>query len=203
MAILRLSTHQFRSVPSPTNDSKYGLFFTPATNLPRDLWDWRSVNPREVNNRSAVYRAIIQTLREEPARFHERNRGLTIVAKDLSYDEKRKEVVLQIDDPKVHGVVDSAHTLDAVIRSQDDLPEGSSSKAYVFIKVVVGVDDTQIAEIAGGLNTSQQVDLTSLENLRKHFADLKKSLSHERYADQIAYKMNEDNPSTYAKFSIT
>jgi hypothetical protein len=195
LANLRLSTHQFRSVPSPTNsDSRYGMFFTPASSLPRELWDWRSVNPREVNNRSAVYRAISQTLRDEPARFHERNRGITIVAKDLSYDEKRKEVVVTITDAKLHGVVDGAHTLDAVIKNQDELSDEGRGKAYVFVKVVVGVDDTQIAEIAGGLNTSQQVDLTSLENLRKHFADLKKALSDESYADQIAYKMNEEKP---------
>jgi len=56
------------------------------------------------------------------------------------------------------------------------------------------VDADQIAEIAGGLNTSQQVDLKSLENLREHFAALQKALAKEDYADQIAYKMNEDKP---------
>ena len=135
---------------------------------------------------------MLKTLKDEPTRFHERNRGITIVAKELTYDDKRKEAILELVDPKIHGIVDGAHTLDAVIKSQDT-PEGSG-KAHVFVKVVIGVEDNQIAEIAGGLNTSQQVDLTSLENLRKHFANLKQSLSGQAYADRIAYKMNEDKP---------
>lgn len=192
MATFRLSTHQFRSLPAPAGESRFGLFFTPASNLSRDLWDWRAVNPREVNTRSAVYRAISQTLKDEPTRFHERNRGLTVVAKDLKFDEGRKEVVLELTDQKLHGVVDGAHTLDAIIKSQDS-PD-NSNKAQVFVKVLIGVDESQIAEIAGGLNTSQQVDLTSLENLRKHFTALQKALASESYADQIAYKMNEDKP---------
>jgi len=117
---------------------------------------------------------------------------MTIVAKDLKYDESRKEVILELSDSKLHGVVDGAHTLDAIIKSQDASDNGN--KAQVFIKVLIGVDESQIAEIAGGLNTSQQVDLTSLENLRKHFAELQRVLVNEPYADSIAYKMNEDKP---------
>jgi len=192
MATFRFSTHQFRSLPAPAGDSRFGLFFTPTSSLSRDLWDWRAVNPREVNTRSSVYRAIAQTLKDEPTRFHERNRGMTIVAKDLKFDEARKEVILELSDPKLHGVVDGAHTLDAIIKSQESAD--ATNKAQVFIKVLIGVDESQIAEIAGGLNTSQQVDLTSLENLRKHFAELQRVLANEPYSNSIAYKMNDDKP---------
>lgn len=158
-----------------------------------NLWDWREVNPREVSRRSSVYSAIVQTLKEEPERFHERNRGITIVAEELTYDEKRREVVVRLGDQKSHGVVDGAHTLDAILETQKQPPE-NGWPAYVFIKVVVGVDAEQIAEIAGGLNTSQQVDLKSLENLRDHFVELQRAVAHQPYADSIAYKMNEDKP---------
>lgn len=191
MATFRFPTEQFRSIQSPVGDSKVGLFFVKAATVPRDLWDWREVNPREVNRRSSVYRALLQTLTQEPARFHERNRGITVVAENLTYDDKRKEVVLHLEDAKLHGVVDGAHTLDAILETQKQPPE-EGWPAYVFIKAVAGVDADQIAEIAGGLNTSQQVDLKSLENLREHFAELQKVLKKEAYADQIAYKMNED-----------
>lgn len=193
MATFRFPTQQFRSIPSPTGNSKVGLFYAQAAVVPRDLWDWREVNPREVNRRSSVYRAISQTLTQEPARFHERNRGITLVASDLTYDEKRKEAVLRLDDVKVHGVVDGAHTLDAILESQKQPPE-NGWPAHVFVKTIVGVEADQIAEIAGGLNTSQQVDLKSLENLREHFAELQGVLSKESYADLIAYKMNETKP---------
>ncbi|NUM53102.1 MAG: AIPR family protein [Candidatus Hydrogenedentes bacterium] len=193
MATFKFSTQQFRSLPSPTNTSRVGLFFTLAANVPRELWDWREVNPREVNQRSAVYKSISQTLTQEPARFHERNRGITLVAKELTYDEKRKEVILKFDDRRLHGVVDGAHTLDAILEAQAQPPE-DGWPAHVFIKTFVGLDSDQIAEIAGGLNTSQQVDLKSLENLREHFEELKRVLANESYANAIAYKMNEEKP---------
>jgi len=189
----RFPSQQFRSIPAPAGSSKVGLFFAPVASVPPELWDWREVNPREVRRTSSVYGKIIHTLTQEPDRFHERNRGITIVANDLQFDEKRKEVVLRVDDSKIHGVVDGAHTLDAILQTQKQPPENGWS-AFVFIKAITGIDPDQIAEIAGGLNTSEQVDLKSLENLREHFNQLKKVLAKESYADDIAYKMNEPKP---------
>lgn len=193
MATFRLPTAQFRAIPSPVGQSRVGLFYVQAAHVPRDLWDWREVNPREINRRSGVYKQISQTLTQESARFHERNRGITIVAEDVQFDDKRKEVILRLESTKDHGVVDGAHTLDAILEAQKSPPE-DGWPAYVFIKSIVGVDADQIAEIAGGLNTSQQVDLKSLENLREHFATLQAVLANEPYADNVAYKMNEDKP---------
>lgn len=193
MGAFRFPAKSFRSLPAPSGPSKYGLFFSPAKHISKDLLSWRDVNPREINRRSAVYKSIQTTLMQEPERFHERNRGITLVASGIEFDDKKQEVVIQLDDKKLHGVVDGAHTLDA-IASVQGAPPDESWPASVFIKVVTGVDIDQIAEIAGGLNTSQQVDLKSLENLREHFDVLKKKLNGEPYADSIAYKMNEDKP---------
>src|SRR5215475_473828 len=145
MPTFRFPTNNFRSIPSPVGDSRFSVFFTAAATVPRDLWDWRDVNPREVSRRSSVYGAIVQTLKEEPERFHERNRGITIVAKELTYDEKRHEAVLRLDDQKLHGIVDGAHTLDAILETQKQPPE-NGWPAHVFIKAVVGVEAEQIAE---------------------------------------------------------
>jgi hypothetical protein len=193
MSTLRFPTKQFRSLPSPLGSSKIGVFFAPAATVPRELWDWREVNPREVNRRSGVYRALSATLRDEPERFHERNRGITIVAESIVFDDKRQEVVLALSDRLVHGVVDGAHTLDAILETQKQPPE-NGWPASVFIKVIVGIDSDQIAEIAGGLNTSQQVDLKSLENLRQHFESMQQAIKEQPYASLIAYKMGEDKP---------
>lgn len=193
MSTLRFPTKQFRALPSPSGSSKIGVFFAPAATIPRELWDWRDVNPREVNRRSGVYRAIALTLTQEPERFHERNRGITIVADTIAFDDKRQEVVLKLSDATTHGVVDGAHTLDAILEAQSQPPE-NGWPAAVFIKVIVGIETDQIAEIAGGLNTSQQVDLKSLENLREHFASLQEVIANEAYAELVAYKMGEDKP---------
>src|SRR5882724_52070 len=193
MAVFRFPSSQFRSIPAPTGKAKVGLFFTEAASVPVELFDWRDVNPREIKRTSSVYGKIIHTLTDEPERFHERNRGITVIAQDLTFDEKKKEVVLTLDDNKQHGVVDGAHTLDAILRTQQEPPE-NGWPAYVFIKALTGVEPDQIAEIAGGLNTSEQVDLKSLENLREHFSQLQKVLAKESYADDIAYKMFENKP---------
>lgn len=185
-----LRTQEFRSLPSPVGGSHVGFFYTRASLLPPGLWEWRDVNPREVNDRNSVYRSIRQTLEEEPERFHERNRGITISAQKVRFDPRRKEVVLIVEDSELHGVVDGAHTLHVLIKAQDRSLD-STEKAFVFIKTITGVTADQIAEIAGGLNTSEQVDLKSLENLRDHFAELQRALSGEPYVEDIAYKMNE------------
>lgn len=193
MGTIRFATKEFRSIPSPTGGSRIGVFFSPASSVSRDLWDWREINPREVNTKTNTYREIVSTLTQDSGRFHERNRGLTIVAQEIAYDEKRHEAVVQLEDKKVHGVVDGAHTLHAILEAQAT-PPADAWPAYVFVKIITGVDASQIAEIAGGLNTSQQVNLTSLENLRKHFAPLKDVLRGESYADKIGYKMNGEEP---------
>lgn len=188
----RLPTKNFRALQAPHGSSKFGLFFVATDSVPSDLWSWREVNPREVNSKTAVFKAITNTLQQNPERFHERNRGITVVAESIAYDDKKQEVVLTLKDKTVHGVVDGAHTLRAILDSQD--LEESPKTASVFIKVVTGLEASEIAEIAGGLNTSQQVDLKSLENLREHFESLKRRLADEPYANLIAYKMNEDKP---------
>ena len=91
------------------------MFFCAATDVPTELWDWRAVNPREVNTRSSVYKSIVNTLSSEPSRFHERNRGITIVAKDVQFDDKKQTVLLELDNVALHGVVDGAHTLNAIL----------------------------------------------------------------------------------------
>jgi hypothetical protein len=191
MSTFRFPTHQFRSIPSPVGDARLGVFFSQASKLPTELWDWREVNPREVKRGGAIWNAINHTLREEPERFHERNRGITLVVDELSYDDKSHEVILRLDDPKLHGVVDGAHTLAAILDMQKQPPE-NGWPAYVFVKAHVGIEAEQISEIAGGLNTSQQVDLKSLENLREHFLDLQKVLAPFPYSTEIAYKMNQE-----------
>lgn len=193
MIVLRIPAPQYRTLPPPsTGSSKLGFFYAAAGQVPPELFDWREVNPREVNPGNAVWKAIHGTLTEEPERFFERNRGLTISADEVDYDDKRRAVVIKLADPKIHGLVDGGHTLHAILEVQKNPPE--DWPAQVFIKVITGVEPDQIAEIAGGLNRSQAVDLKSLENLKEHFAQLQKVLAGEPFADKIGYKMNHDKP---------
>lgn len=190
--VIRIPVQQFRSLPTPSS-AKLGLFSVAAAAIPSAFAEWREVNPREVSEGTSVYKAIFSTLTEEPERFFERNRGLTISAADVEFDDRKKQVVLTFSDQQLHGILDGGHTLHAILEAQKNPPEGGWP-AVVFIKVMTGIAADQIAEIAGGLNSSQQVDLKSLENLKGHFNQLRSVLQPEKYSDKIAYKMNEDKP---------
>lgn len=187
--VFRFPAPQYRAMKPPVGSTTVGIFYVNASKVPADLIDWRDVNPREIKKTTAVYKDMVSTLLEESDKFHERNRGITIVADSIKYDDKAKTVVVEMSDKKYHGVIDGGHTLQAILDAQKNSPEGWS--AHVYVKALCGIDKDQIAEIAGGLNTSQQVDLKSLENLKEHFEDLKKSLSDQPYSNSIAYKMNE------------
>jgi len=191
MATIRIPVQQYRSLPTPSASSKLGLFSAAASSIPAEFAEWREVNPREVSESTSVYKAIASTLTEEPERFFERNRGITISAAEVEFDDKKKEVVITFDDRQLHGIVDGGHTLHAILEAQKNPPEGPWP-AVVFVKAMTGISSDQIAEIAGGLNSSQQVDLKSLENLKGHFDQLRATLKNEAYSQKIAYKMNED-----------
>src|SRR5260221_10419914 len=85
---LRFPAQQFRAMPAPSGRARVGLFYCPASAIPSELMDWRDVNPPEVNPRSAAHNAIVRTPLEEPQRLHERNPGVTAVAKDLTVADK-------------------------------------------------------------------------------------------------------------------
>jgi hypothetical protein len=197
MTELRIPTNHFRSLPPPLGLEKIGLFHARVGTIPSFLADWKAVNPRDVK-RSGVWNQIKDTLIDEPERFFQRNRGLTISASNVEYDEKKKEVVILLLRPELHGLLDGGHTFDAIQfvlnNPAEDSPTNSSIPADVFIKVITGVTEEQIAEIAGGLNSSKQVDLTSITNLHGYFEKLQMALRGQPYENLIAYKMFEDKP---------
>lgn len=195
MVRISFPTLEFRSIPNPSGKGKYYYFFTRAADLPAiDLDKWCDVNPREVKVGGPVYNAILDTLKEEPDHFLERNRGLTLSAKTVDFeqdkDPAKRRAVVGLSDKAVHGVVDGRHTLAAIKAFLED-EEAKDSNANVAFKVMTEIAEDQITEIAGGLNTSQQVDLKSLANLEGFFQELKSVVAAEPYANKIAYKMNE------------
>jgi hypothetical protein len=62
---------------------------------------------------------------------------------------------------------------------------------YVKIDVLTGLHSSLTAEIAGGLNTSIQVQATSLENLKGRFDWIKDELSGEPYFAKLAFREND------------
>ena len=96
-------------------------------------------------------------------------------------------VEIELNDPDKHGNIDGGHTLRAIIeaKKKQNLP----NDRYVFFEAFTGLDST--VELAEARNTSVQVDLKSIEELKNSFECIKNVLNPLSFSNRIQYKMNE------------
>lgn len=191
MDTFRFRTFAARRMPDPNFKTSHGaerhLFMMRATDLPPKLpYD---PNARRPNIRKRVYADVLKSLLnqegDQPGMFHLKNKGITIIAESVKQDGKDEYVVkLQ---PKLHGIVDGGHTYDLIQKNLDDVPEGQ----FVQVEVRVGIPAKWIPEIAGGLNTSVQVQDMSLDNLKGDFKWIKTVIRGQSYAKKIAWREND------------
>lgn len=156
------------------------------TDLPLDP------NPRDQNTNKRVYREVFQSLMEEdgstPGTFHLKNKGITLIASSVARtrDDESKYIVRMSDG---EGIVDGGHTYRLILQGQatGKMP----SDQYIKIEILVGVPETLVTDIAGGLNTAVQVQDMSLANLAGEFEWIKDRLEGEPYESVIGYRENE------------
>lgn len=202
-AVIEVHAPVFRKLPHPGGGPTTTYeFATPVKELPvGDLQKWKEVNPRDVKRKGPVYESIKETLRETPENFLDMNRGLTLSVASVEWDEKTKKAKIKLNDPTLHGLLDGGHTTAAAEEAQQNADEFTDLEdAWVTIRLKTGVPAELIAKVAGGLNTSLQVDLKSILKLEGHFKEMQDVLkkANAPYADKIAFKMNEVYPSDYA-----
>jgi hypothetical protein len=185
-----------RRIPDPNFKSNYDaerhVFVMPVRAIPTDLP--LDPNARRPNIRKRVYQEVKKILfneEGEPGTFHLKNKGITIIAESVTQKGDHEYLVKMR--RGVHGIVDGGHTYTLIAESIDnpDLPETQ----FVQVEVRVGVPDQWIPEIAGGLNTSVQVQDMSLDHLAGRFAWLKAELKSEPYSNKIAW--SENDPGEY------
>lgn len=148
-------------------------------------------NARTPNPNRRVYREVRDSLFNrsagEPNTFHLKNKGITLIAHSVDKvgDNEYRVTVRR----GVHGIVDGGHTYTLISEAlgDPDLPHDQ----FVNVEVRVSVPETWITEIAGGLNTSVQVQDMSLDNLAGRFNWLKKELRGQPYFDKIAWSEND------------
>jgi len=103
------------------------------------------------------------------------------------WDSKTNVLSISLDNPEIHGNIDGGHTLRAII---DAIKNKTLDKdRYVFFEILVGVEHP--VELAAARNTSVQVDVKSIEELKNHFEPLKKVFDTASFSYRIQYKMNE------------
>jgi hypothetical protein len=175
-----------RKVPDPFGNGAKYVFDVQTSQVPSEIEEWKDVNPRDVRESGAVYDSILQTLEEDAENFHHVNRGLTILAQDVDYDEKTKTVRLTLSEKNKHGLVDGGHTARACIKH-------GTKEAWVPVQVKITTAGMEIVSVAGGLNRSNQVDLKSLVHMDGYFDELKKAIKGQPYEKEIGYKMFDES----------
>lgn len=149
-------------------------------------------NARLPNTRRRVYREIEQSLLDQsdntPGTFHLKHKGITLIADSVV---RQGELNLYVVSCKPgHGIVDGGHTYELIVKNLDnpDLP----ADQFVKFEVITNIPEPWITEIAGGLNTSVQVEDMSLDNLSGRFDWIKDELRNEPYLSRIAWREGED-----------
>lgn len=194
MTKLKFNAEQFKKMTDPVNPNsnhiKY-VCYTRADTIPQEIENWMETNPREQKMTTNVAKAINESLLEN-MNFHELNRGILLSAESVDYDNQKKIVTVTFTDSNKHGNIDGGHTLRAIIEAQKS--GLVSSERYVFMEIFTGLETP--VELAAARNTSVQVDLKSIEELKDSFDVIKKAFDELPFSNRIAYKMNEhyNNP---------
>jgi hypothetical protein len=159
------------------------------------IGEWLEANVRFQKMNSSIAKDILKTLDERPENMHPLNRGLTILANGFRYDTQARALVIQLRDPKRHGIIDGGHTFKAVQQvTKDRLDAGlEAPKAFVNIEVLAGYDDIS-TDIISARNSVCAVRSSAIYAIDGVFADLRQSLAKAKLEELVAFKQNEDKP---------
>lgn len=163
-----------------------------AGNLPRELDEWRKINPRDPSTTSGVAKKIKSSFEDSPRSFFFKNRGITLLVGKSSFDTESNELSLELSNQNLHGMLDGGHTYRIIRESLESLSDSEKNdfnEAYVRLEILEGfVDPGEVVDIVEARNTSTQVKDQSLEELKGHFDTIKTVLSNENYSNRVAYR---------------
>ena len=162
----------------------------PVSEIPEEWSHWLEVNARDPSEKGKVPKAIRSTLTDKPEWFAEYNRGLTIVASAIKWDNKSSQLTLAFKDKNYHGILDGGHTLRAILDDREQSDQDTQT-SYCNIEIFTGLDDSEIPDVVEARNTSKQVASKSLLNLEGSFENLKDALGSDK-AKLISWKENEE-----------
>lgn len=184
-----------RRIPDPVFEISHHMvrhvLFCSARSVPLGLP--LDPNARIPNISRRVYREVERSLLNEevePGTFHLKHKGITIVARSV---ERKSEDEYVVTMDAGDGILDGGHTYKLLENHLKigDLPD----EQYVKFEILTNVPAEWIAEIAGGLNTSVQVQPMSLDTLAGKFDWVKDILKGEPYYSDIAWR--ENDPGEY------
>lgn len=182
-----------RRLPDPVFHRTHGttrhILYVRAVDVPEGMP--LDPNPRGQNTNRRIYRDVRASLLNElgePNTFHLKHKGITIVADAVKPGATDDEFIVEFGNG--HGIVDGGHSYLLITNERGDVPIPEDQ--YVKFEVLTDVPNQWLAEIAGGLNTSVQVQEMSLSALRGEFNWLQDLVKSHPFAASIAWRENED-----------
>lgn len=211
--------HNFRKV----YDSDMGIMYGATCpimsiySVRKEIDKILDINPRTQKQSSVPSRAMQDTLQDHQEAFVFRNRGLTIIAVDVNWDNKSEnlEMTFEIDehgDAPTSGLADGGHTYDVIKSFIDETDESERKEitAEVKLDIITGFNGKldEISAIVESRNTSTQVRDETILNYRGIFRPIEQALATQKYADKVAYYENQlvddKNPeSSYRPINIS
>lgn len=178
-------TMPFKSISSMEfNETTKTTVYVDVCDIPNNIP--MECNPRLQNMKSAVVKAIKQTLVEDDGLFHILNRGITITAESIKV--KGNSLVIEINDFETQGCIDGGHTYKSILEYQDIIQPETQ---YVTVEILTGnIVMNNFVKLAMARNRSQQVQDKSLAELNNEFDWIKEVTKNENIS--VIYKENED-----------
>lgn len=192
---------EFRSLGDPSGRLERKELLVPLSSYPGDFG--LGPNPREPKMSSRVSKKIGETLENNPEVFHLLNRGITVVAKDIQFDNKTQRVRLTLHDgddadDENYGILDGGNTNARIKNWREHLDDASElDNTFVNMQVLIPQhhgDDFPgmtvldlLNDVKEARNTSVQVTEKSLADAKQHFDQLKDAVSQTPYADSVIW----------------
>ena len=189
---MAINRDSFTSIPDKDGKTIYNLMI--------EVSNWDTQIPEDVNPRThdaddflkgKTPTKIYNSLKTEPNIFKFKNRGITILAKKVVFDDKTGTVSIYIEDCEKHGIADGGST-NAVLRKTQKNKETANAK--IQVKIYTGIEDPiEIREICRSLNTSTSLKGYSLENAAGKYHDIKKIIDNGPYENKIGFEENSSH----------
>lgn len=152
-------------------------------------------NPRFQNIDKPAYAPVRDSFLDKTEMFfHLKNRGITVLANEVSRQDIGDWMILHVSIPPELGDVDGHHSYEIVSKYRKENPE-----QMIGVRILEKLPEDHISPVAQGLNTSVQVKSDSLSNQRGRFDLVKKAVMGKPYENWIAWVENQPNTSVPAK----
>lgn len=186
-----------RRIPDPNFEKQFGIvhhvMFVSVADLPSGIPN--DPNARTPNTNKQVYREVESSLlnlgENVPGTFHLKHKGMTLIAQSVRKSGENYVVDFEVG----QGILDGGHTYKIIEDARANPDVTLSNDQYIKLEIRTQVPDDWAAAMAGGLNSSVQVQPMSLANRAGKFDWLKDVLAESKYLGSIAWQ--EGDPGTY------